>query len=380
MISSLLSLPTTNQLHHDQAIPAKLLHSLVSKQVSGKLTIQNPFDEFVHWQVYLGNGRIHLANSANGARERMVYLIGKTLEKRGIALPQTINDDYAYLCELWKKDIFSFQQIRSILTQTTQEALVQILSLPKTAYTFSRDDELSDLFLNLELDKTIIPIKHKIRYWWELRSYINSPFQRPLVENWDSLHSKLLKDNLHGQHWIKRFHHCLENLNCLYEIASSLEISTLELALILQPLVQTGEIKMLSYQEIQTDQRPLVAYVDQRETRQRVMTYLLENSGFRPLILGDPFKALSLFLNTPPSVIIVHANLGEMNGFQLCNFCRKSSQLKDVPVLLLDERENFIGKIRAKLANASGYLSESLIPQRLVKQIDIFLQESKTIT
>jgi twitching motility two-component system response regulator PilG len=188
-----------------------------------------------------------------------------------------------------------------------------------------------------------------------------------------------LKDNLHGKHWIKRFNVCLENLNCLYEIASSLEISTLELALILQPLVQTGEIKMLSYQEIKTDQRPLIAYVDQRETRQRIMTYLLENSGFRLLILDDPFKALSKLLNSPPCLIIIHANLPEMNGFQLCNFCRKSSQLKDVPILLLDERENFIGKIRAKLANASGYLSESLVPQKLAGKIEGLLQESKTI-
>ncbi|MFM7578965.1 MAG: DUF4388 domain-containing protein, partial [Microcystaceae cyanobacterium] len=149
-----------------QAVPAALLHTLVEKQMSGKVTIQNPFDEFVNWQVYLGNGRIHFANSANGSVERLNYLIGNALHQRKITLPPQIQDDYQYLCELWKKDIFSFQQTRSILTQSSQEALVQILSLPKTHYTFNPEAGLDQLFLNLELTKVMTPIKHKIRYWW----------------------------------------------------------------------------------------------------------------------------------------------------------------------------------------------------------------------
>jgi twitching motility two-component system response regulator PilG len=130
---------------------------------------------------------------------------------------------------------------------------------------------------------------------------------------------------------------------------------------------------MLSYQEIQTDRRPLVAYVDQRDTRQRMMTYFLENSGYRPLIFADPFIALSTFLNSPPSLIIINSNLPGMNGYQLCSFCRKSSQLKKVPILLLDERENFIGKIRAKLSQASGYIWESFSPQELLEKVNKLL-------
>ena len=42
-----------NNITKSQAIPAKLLRSLVNKEMSGKLTIENPFDEFVIWQVYL---------------------------------------------------------------------------------------------------------------------------------------------------------------------------------------------------------------------------------------------------------------------------------------------------------------------------------------
>ncbi len=377
MSSSVLSSSSPDNTPLYQAIPAQLLHSLVAKEATGKLIIQNPFDEFVYWQVYLGDGRIHLANSANGCAERINYLIGSTLRQRGIQVPTKIKDDYLYLSELWKKDVFSFQQTRSILTQATQEALVQVLSLPKTSYRFSQEKELSELFLNLDLEKTTIPIKHKIRYWWQLRSYINSPFQRPLVENWDTLRRALAQNNLHGQHWFKRLHSCLENLNCLYEIASQLEISTLDLALMLQPLIKTGEIKMLSYQEIQTDDRLAVAYVDQRDAHQRMMSYSLDKGGFRPSILDDPFRALTVLLNSPPDLIIINTDLSDMNGYQLCSFCRKSNQLKNVPILLLGKGNNLVTSIRTKLCQASGYLSEPFLPQELLDKVNELLPSKK---
>ena len=353
-----------------QAIPHNLLKSLVENQVTGKLTIQNPFDEFVNWQVYLGNGKIHFANSATGSVERLNYLIGSPLHQRKISLPPQIDNDYQYLCELWKKNIFSFQQTRSILTQATQEALVQILSLPKTTYTFERESNLETLFLNLDLTKVTTPIKHKIRYWWELRSDVNSPFQRPLVENWDRFNHILSKTKQYSQNWLKQFHHCLEDLNCLYSIASSTDLSTLQLALMMRPLIKTGEIKMLPYQEIQTDNRPLIISVSDRPGEQRVIQYTLESGGFRTLTIEDPFKALAVLLSQQPNVILINEAMNEINGYQLCSLFRKSSLLKNVPILMLGERNDLTSRIRGKLAGASGYIHKPVLPQTLLTSVN----------
>ena len=352
-----------------QAVPASLLGALVNNQGSGKLIIQNPFDEFVHWQVYLGNGRIHFANSANGSVERLNYLIGGVLNRRRVTIPPHLSNDYQYICELWKKDIFSFQQTRSILNQATQEALVQILSLPKSNYIFQPDENLEQVFLNLDLAKVITPIKHKIRYWWSLRSDINSPFQRPLVENWDKFHQILAKNQLYGQHWFRRFRHSLEDLNCLYGISSKTELSTLQLALMLRPLIKTGEIKMLPYQEILTDDRPLVAYVDPQGAAQRMVGYTLNQNGYRPLALEDPFKALAVLLNQQPQLILINTELPDMNGYQLCSLCRKSKQFQDTPILLLGKKDDLIAKLRSKLSGASGYVNQTLSPQEFLKII-----------
>jgi twitching motility two-component system response regulator PilG len=359
-----------------QAVPASLLNALVNQQVTGRLTIQNPFDEFVNWQVYLGNGRIHFANSANGSVERLNYLIGSALNRRRVTIPEHLSNDYQYICELWKNDVFSFQQSRSILNQATQEALVQILSLPKSQYDFSPNDGLDHIFLNLDLAKTVSPIKHKIRYWWNLRSDINSPFQRPLVENWTKLNQVVSKTQLYGQHWFKRFHTSLQDLDCLYQIAGKTEMSTLQLALLLRPLIKTGEIKMLPYQEIQVDHRPLVAYVDHLKANQRQVGYALNQGGFRPLALEDPFKALAVLLNQKPNLILINTDLPEMNGYQLCALCRKSKQFKETPILLMGNKDNLTAKIRSKLSGASGFISQPFLPQELLQTLRFHLPQT----
>ncbi len=238
MTSLTLSAPNTNA-----QIPAQFLRTLIDKKATGKLIIQSPLDEFVSWQVYLSNGKINFANSGMGAIERLNYLFSDYLSKGQITLPKQLTDDYSYLCDLWKNGIFSFPQTRSILTQFTQEALVQILSLPRTTCSFGQQDGLKNLFLNLNLDRAIAPIQTKIRYWWELHSDISSPFQRPLIEDWEDFKTTCTKKHQRSSQWLENFSQGIKNLSCLYEIAGKTQTSTLELALMLRPKIKRGEIR-----------------------------------------------------------------------------------------------------------------------------------------
>ena len=70
----MLNLSSNSSQEFLQVIPYKLLKRLIMDGVSGRLVIQNPFDEYVNWQVYLGNGKIYFANSAVGLVERLSYL------------------------------------------------------------------------------------------------------------------------------------------------------------------------------------------------------------------------------------------------------------------------------------------------------------------
>lgn len=368
----------STHIHSGNDIPAQFLPQLIKQQTGGKIRIQNPFDEFVYWQIYFGDGRIYYANSSNGAKERINYLIGRTLNSYRITLPHYLDNDYDYLCDLWEKDIFTFQQMRSICSQGTQEALVQIFSLPKAQYVVDFDYQLNHIFLNLEIRRAILPNQHKIKYWWKLRSDINSPFQRPLVENWKSLQQVITDIKIQGPLWIKCLQDSLTNLNCLYEIASKTQMSTLQLALLLQPLVKTGEIKMLPYQDIEIDDRPLIILISQRDNQQTLVDNILKNNGFRVSVLDDPFKALTIALNQNPQLVLVDVDLPEMDGYQFCAFCRKSPQLKSTPIILLGRESGLVPTIRSKLCNASAYLSHTEFPLKLVDKIRLLTKQPRS--
>lgn len=123
-------------------IPGQFLQTLIKEKATGRLTVSNPLDELVTWQVYLGKGKINFANSGVGGMQRVRYLLGNYLNENKISLPSQISDDYKYICDLWKQELISFQQTRSILTQFTQEALVHFLSIPMTQCHFEQDRNL----------------------------------------------------------------------------------------------------------------------------------------------------------------------------------------------------------------------------------------------
>jgi twitching motility two-component system response regulator PilG len=364
---------TATLSHGNTAIPAYFLRNLIRRQATGKLTIQSPLDEFVTWQVYLSNGKINFANSSVGAIERLSYLLGNYLQKGQITLPQQLADDYSYICDLWKQGTFSFSQTRAILAQFTQEALVQVLSLPKSNCSFDRDGSLKNLFLNLSLDRVVAPIQNKIRHWWEIHSDISSPFQRPLIEDWETLKATFIEKQQLGSQWVEKFGQGLKNLSCLYEIAAKTQTSTLELALMLRPEIKKGEIKMLSYQDIQIHNHPSVVCVNNNPTTQKMLKFSLDSRGIKTHCIQDPFKALATVMGQKPNLIFIDTDIEEMNSYELCRLLRTSPGTKNIPVILLTKSRGITERIQGKLAKASGYLDKPFFPQELLKVVDSHL-------
>mgnify|MGYP001809976766 CR=1 FL=1 len=358
-----------------RAIPRELLEQLMADQFTGQLVIRNPFDEFVDWQIYLGNGKIHFANSAVGNGKRLNYMLGKLFQHGHLQLPTRLENDYNYICDLWKRKYFSFQQTRSVLTQFTQEALVQALSLPQTEYYLNHNNKLRHLFLNLNLEQAVGPIEKKVNYWWELRSEVNSPFQRPLVQDVRKLQGALTKANLQTtEEFWKVFQQSLENLHCLYDIASATKLSTLQLAIAMRNLIKVGDITMLPYQEIAIDNRPLVVSVDENQVHQHIVEYTLEKSGYRVNTITDPFKALASLQGQNPDLILINADMEKMDGYQLASLCRKSPQLKQVPIVLMVENGNLVHNIRAKMSGVNDNLSKPFLPQDLLLKVKTNLE------
>lgn len=372
--------PNTNLINQNKSegTPYRVLQSLVEKQASGKLVIQNPLDSSIHWRVYLGNGRIHYAGSGIGCAERLNYLFGRYLPNRKSTLPPEINDDYQYLCNLWQTGQFSFQEIRAILAKFTQEALIEIVSQNKAFCYFESTVGLEHLLLYLNLKQIVLPVENKVRLWWQLRSQIASPFQRPLITHRPRLMELIQVELGETNPSLRNLIHFLDDQVCLYELASQMEMATLKLAMLLDPLLQEGAIAMGSYILPTQDNRPIVACIDDSPSIQRVVKFTLESSGYQVISIKESLKALTSLLNPKPDLILMDINMPDIDGYQLCSLCRKSSALSDIPIVMLTGRDGILDRVKAKMVGAVGYISKPFLPQELVKTVNTYLPIKKT--
>ncbi len=375
-----MTLQNTDELSSNkmEGAPYRVLQSLLDKQASGKLVVQSPIDSSIHWRIYLGNNRIYFAGSGMGHRERLAYLLGRYLPDKKIILPGIIDDDYQYLCRLWQEGEFSFQEIRAVLAKFTQEALIEILSLNKAFCYFESTMGLEHLLLYLNLKKLMLPVESKVRCWWQLRGQISSPFQRPLVGNQAQLTELLNSPVLaEANPSLRQLTHYLDDQGCLYDLANQMSVSTLKLAVMLQPLIKAEAINMGPYLLPQSDNRPIVACIDDSPAIQRVVKFTLESSGYRVVNIKESLKALTALLNPKPDLILMDINMPDIDGYQLCSLCNKSAALRDIPIIMLTGRDGILDRVKAKMVGAVGYISKPFLPQELVKVVNSYLSVTR---
>ncbi len=360
------------------AIPFRELQNLLINKSSGCLKINDPQDKSVQWLVYLGDGKIHFATSKIGQRERLSYLLGRYFSQHKFSIPTELTNDYQYLCQIWQAGQLSVQEVRKILAQLTQEALTQCLALPRATIVFENTVGLDPLLLSIDLKKLILPARKHIRSWVQLRTQISSAFQRLSIQNLKSINTQELIYQKEYQ-IVQKFKEFFKDNRCLYEIASLAGMNTLELALILNPLIKAGIIKTLPYQEIvkKEDNRPLVACIDDSNAIQRIVKMTLEAGGFKVMNILEPAKAMTTFVRNKPDLILMDINMPEIDGYKLSYMLRQSPLLKDIPIIMLTGRNGVLDKVKAKMVGAVRYISKPFNPQELVETVDENIKQAK---
>ena len=360
-----------NDENSQVSIPFRELQNLLTNKSSGRLIIDDPNDESVQWRVYLGDGKVHFATSSMGQRERLSYLLGRYFSQHQFSIPTELPSDYQYLCRIWQAGQLSVQEVRKILAQLTQEALIQCLALPRAIIEFENTVGLDPLLLSIDLKKLIVPARKQIRSWVQLRSQISSPFQRPSICDLNNINNQEL---IHQKeyHIVEQFRDFFNDNLCLYEIASLASMSTLELALVLNPLIKGEIIKTIPYKKLakKQDERPLIACIDDSNAIQRIVKMTLEAGGFKVISIVEPAKAMTTFVRNKPDLILMDINMPEIDGYKLSYMLRQSNLLKDIPIIMLTGRNGVLDKVKAKMVGAVSYISKPFNPQELVKTVD----------
>lgn len=357
--------------------PGKILQKLFAKEISGRLTIYDVSDESVQWKVYVGKGKVLFATSTIGHSERLNYFLNRYFADKNFEVPSKITDDYQYVYNLWVTDYLSKPQACQILVKSTQEALIHSLSLPKTNYQFEKNIDINPVLLAVSGHELVKPVKKQIRSWIQMRSEITSPFQRVSIQELE----KIVNQGSVNVKYIKlldKLKQCPNEHPCIYQIAQQVSQHTLEIALLLQPLVNSGGLNMLPYKLAPKESRPLIACIDDSKSIQRIVKMTLEASGFRVISILDPATAMTSFVTEKPDMILMDVNMPEIDGYKLSYMFRQSSLLRDIPIIILTGRDGDLDRVRAKMVGALDYISKPFIPQELLNPINSYLQKKTT--
>ena len=106
-----------------------------------------------------------------------------------------------------------------------------------------------------------------------------------------------------------------------------------------------------------------------------VKLYLLK-AGYEPLIAYNGVKAMQLFNDEQPSLVILDVMLPGTTGIEICKNIRK---LSNVPIIMLTAKGEFSDRITGLEAGADDYVCKPFDPNELVARIKAVLRRTESV-
>ena len=378
MIASAYSPPTLSSVSRASQSPSvmsspiKVLQHILTKKVSGRLTLGLPGDSHTFWRLHVGEGQLHYAGSALGSYDRLRYVLHHYLPHLLEDLPETLQQsEYDWLQQTWQDGNLSFNELRMLLQRLSQDALIQVLSLPQASFQFDRNIGLSSILVSMPFKDLVSSQSKIIRLWRALHPLIDSPLQRVKLVSNPVFSKKQLEglQLLRNSSAVTNVPEILTQERSFYDLATTFNLDLTTLVRALYPLLKTGNLELSPYLKTAPSDRPLIVCIDDSATVQRNVQLILETFGYQVKGITDPLSALSSLGREVPHLILLDINMPQLDGYSLCRMLRQCSALKEIPIIMLTGRDTILDKVRAKLLGATGYMTKPFQPQELADKI-----------
>lgn len=117
---------------------------------------------------------------------------------------------------------------------------------------------------------------------------------------------------------------------------------------------------------------------DDSVTIQRVIELTFAHEDVRVVSVSDGRRAIQWMDTEWPDIVLVDVEVPEVDGYAVCSHVKKSSRLKNVPVLLLAGAFEPVDEARAKSIGCDGVLVKPFEPQQLVSRVKNLLNAVST--
>ncbi len=157
--------------------------------------------------------------------------------------------------------------------------------------------------------------------------------------------------------------------NTIWDLAIMMQKSLIAVMRTLLPLVVDGIVEFREVPDlpapvqlkprriaIKNVRKGLVACIDDSPQVGKQISDILQPAGYETMFISDPLQGMSELLRRKPDLIFLDLVMPNTNGYEFCAFLRKTSQFKEVPIVILTGNDGVIDRVRAKLVGASDFM------------------------
>ena len=123
--------------------------------------------------------------------------------------------------------------------------------------------------------------------------------------------------------------------------------------------------------------QPKILVVDDEPHIVTVITYNLEQAGFRTLKAHTGTRAVELAQREQPDLITLDVMLPEHDGWEVCRLLRQDARTRRIPILMLTVKSDEADKIVGLELGADDYLTKPFSPKELIARIKAVLRRTR---
>jgi two-component system, chemotaxis family, response regulator PixG len=375
------------------------LMTLQQQRATGELVLTLDHQQTNPWRIFLYMGRLAYATGGSHPVRRWYRAMrahcpdffepGWQAQYRGIG-------------EVWEADVLHQAVAAGKVTATQARSVVQTI-VQEVFFTFIERQTIDNQWnagVQLVEQATFLSIEQvmqdslQLREQWRnqglgslqelLRDF--SPDLAPIVRNSELLQSKV-SDNT-----FKTLTRLMRGKLTLWDIALQLKKPLPGVMRSLLPLIRQGAITLRTISDevppIALESRPetpprsiskapkkLIACIDDSPLIIGLLKEILEPQGYDILAISDPLHGIAMLLSQKPDLILLDLVMPSTNGYELCNFLRKTTLFQQTPIVILTSRDKMVDRMRAKQVGASEFLSKPPEPDKLLSTIARLLNE-----
>jgi two-component system, chemotaxis family, response regulator PixG len=262
---------------------------------------------------------------------------------------------------------------------------------------------LKETYCSLPINRTLEVVEQRLQAWYNLGPAIYSPYQCPYLVNPTGVTQRISAETAQKLSRILRgFNFC--------QLGALLGKDALTIAKHLSPLISEGSICLKEpltpfnqlprtyFPSPEADSQKIdkpsakvteeendgdisqialqqavktwkIVCIDDSESMLSIINSYLGEQDFQVTLIQDSMKALMKINSICPDLILLDIGMPNVDGYQLCSLIRKSSILKDIPIVMVTGSKGLIDRARARIAGATDYLVKPFVQTDLLKMI-----------